>query len=161
MSAHSLCSSTTPHWGRGGTTVLIFMRSCQHSPQPGLHGDKPPLAATLSSAFASLTLRPLLSLSESPSQQNHPHRAYDLIRTQTSGVCWIGGRAWAGSFVTGEPQYFVMLHADSSIWFSSPKKVCSCAIIHTSASRGTRDWFLQPFSTWLALSWHSRHCEVF
>lgn len=76
---------------RQGTTVLIFMRSCQLSPQPGLHGDKPLSACLLLSAFASLTLEPLLSLCESLSPQSHPHQACDLIRTKPLGVCWTWG----------------------------------------------------------------------
>lgn len=62
------------------------MSSRQHSPQPGLHGDKTLSACMLPSKSVSLTLEPLLSLCESLSPQSHPHQACDLILPKPRGL---------------------------------------------------------------------------
>lgn len=169
---------------RQGTTVLIFMWSRQHSPQPGLHGDKPLSVFTLPYAFASLTLGPLLSLCDSLSPQSHPHWACDLIRPKSQGLLDRGDRGVGGWCVEEDQSSFSSYYAerlDQYIfehyykcvnWLSSQKSlIFTCHvwlymdIFTNSVIRWFSGWllllgFCRPCLFEQALGWHSRHCRV-
>lgn len=156
---------------RQGTTVLIFLWSRRHSPRPGLHGDKPLSASALPSAFASLTLGPLLSLCETFSPQSHPHWACDLIRPKPQGSAGQrggGGRRW-GQFEQREirivsPKFTqeTGLTCIKNVFVVKNVSVfrTTCRSTGTVAQTAQNHWFSERWLVRLALSWHSRHCRV-